>query len=114
MKELVLYGEQDEQMLEELQSTVDALKEITRKYEERFEEVSCLWREHRQELLSEFDYEKDAHGFSERDYADSFYTHLYSMAEFLRQKPKQFQDTIDIARHFVCARCSKMMDDEKD
>jgi hypothetical protein len=102
MKENVMFQEKDAEMLEAFRKLIVDFRSVADMYEERFQEMATCWREHRQELLSELDNEKeDEGGQTEFDYVDQLYSTTWSLRDFFKGKPRILQNTFENALPYL-------------
>jgi hypothetical protein len=102
MKEKVMFQKRDAQMLEAFRNLITYFSAVANMYEERFQEMATCWREHRQELLSELDTEKEDEGRqTEFDYVDQFYSAIWDLYEFFKGKPNILQNVFENALPYL-------------
>lgn len=102
MKEIIMFQQKDAEMLEAFRKLIVDFRSVADMYEERFQEMATCWREHRQELLSELDTEKEDEGRqTEFDYVDQLYSATWSLRNFFKGKPDILQNAFENALPYL-------------
>lgn len=97
-----MFQKRDAQMLEAFRNLITYFRAVADMYEERFQEMATCWREHRQELLSELDTEKEDEGRqTEFDYVDQLYSATWCLRDFFKGKADILQNTFENALPYL-------------